>query len=320
MTEQECAAWLLQRDNLLLITHRRPDGDTLGSAAALAGALRGIGKTVFVIKNPETTPRYMPIIEKFHAPEDFTPDYIIAVDTATRDLFPDAAKAYEKIDLAIDHHPSNTHYAENTRCEPERASCGEVVFSLLTQLGGEKIITPETATALYIAVSTDTGCFSYENTDSNAFHTAARLTALGADAARLNRVLFRSKTRARAEIEGMLYSDMRFPCNGQAAVAVITLDMTTRAGADEDDMENIAALPASIEGVLVGVTVRELRDNRGSKVSVRSLPGVDSNKICARFGGGGHAAAAGFTSKLSVNELVPQVISVLDELLGVTAP
>jgi phosphoesterase RecJ-like protein len=113
----------------------------------------------------------------------------------------------------------------------------------------------------------------------------------------------------------MIYSDMEFLFGGRAAVVAVTNAMMKSSGADEDDMENIAALPVSIQGVLAGATIRELRAG-GCKVSVRSAPGVDANGICARFGGGGHTAAAGFTSKLSPEELRPQIISVLEEFIA----
>jgi phosphoesterase RecJ-like protein len=311
MTANECAEWLRARENFLIITHRRPDGDTLGSAAALAGALRAAGKTAHTLKNAETTARYLPMIEPFHAPEGFEPGHIIAVDTASRELFPASAAGYRRIDLAIDHHPSNTLYAEETLCDPARASCGELVFDVISRLGG---VSREMAEALYVAVATDTGCFSYDNTDAGAFRAAARLAELGADAAGINKRLFRSRSRSRVAIEGAICSGLEFLFGGRAAVAVITREMMERSGADEDDIENIAALPVSIEGVLAGVTIRELKGG-GCKVSVRSAPGISSNEICARFGGGGHAAAAGFTSDEAPVTLKPGIAAALKELI-----
>ncbi|MDR1064867.1 MAG: DHH family phosphoesterase, partial [Oscillospiraceae bacterium] len=238
ITIDECAAWLSERDRFLIITHRRPDGDTLGSAAALASALRAAGKTAYAVNNPETTARYLPFIEKFHAPDDFIPDTVIAVDTASPELFPDAVSkliAPADIELAIDHHPSNTLYAKRTLCDPARASCGEIIFDVISRLGE---LGPDAVSALYIAVATDTGCFSYDNTDAGALLTASRLASLGADIAGLNRLLFRSRTRARVAIEGMIYSDMEFLFGGRAAVVAVTNAMMKSSGADEDDMEN----------------------------------------------------------------------------------
>ncbi|MDR2420923.1 MAG: DHH family phosphoesterase [Oscillospiraceae bacterium] len=310
MTVNECAEWLRARDNFLIITHRRPDGDTIGSAAALAGALRAAGKMAHALRNGETTARYLPLIEPFHAPDSFEPGHIIAVDTASREMFPGAASGIERVDLSIDHHPSNTLYAEETLCDPSRASCGELVFDVISRLGE---VSRDMAEALYIAVSTDTGCFSYDNTNAGAFLAASRLAELGADTAGINKRFFRSRSRSRVAIEGFIYSGLEFLFGGKAAVAVITNEMMKRSGADEDDIENIAALPVSIEGVLAGVTIREMKGG-GCKVSVRSSPGLSSNEICARFGGGGHAAAAGFTSDEAPESLKPKIAAVLKEL------
>ncbi|NLB29869.1 MAG: phosphoesterase RecJ domain-containing protein [Clostridiales bacterium] len=313
MTIEECAGWLLSRDNFLILTHRRPDGDTLGSAAALAQGLRCAGKTAYLLKNPETTERYLPFVEKHHAPAGFAPDFVVSVDTASVEMLDKSAGDFaENIALAIDHHPSNTGYAKNTVLDPKRAACGEIVCDILEKIGP---LDAEAATSLYVAVATDTGCFSYENTNAGAFSTAAKLAAAGADAASLNRYLFRSKTRGRIAVEGMVFSNMEFLFDGRAAIVVFTGEMMQKAGATEDDMENIAAFPVMAQGVEVGATIREMPDGL-CKVSLRSGATVNSNELCARFGGGGHASAAGFMIDEPPQKTRELLIPVLGEFLG----
>lgn len=311
MTVSECAAWLHARDNFIILTHRRPDGDTLGSAAALARSLTLAGKAAFVLANPETTERYLPFVEKHYAPDGFTPEHVLAVDIASSGMMPETEYA-GCVSLAIDHHPSHEKYADEVLLDGKSASCGEIVFSVVKALGH---IDAEIATALYIAVSTDTGCFSYENTTSGCLRAAAELVDLGAPSSDLNRMLFRSKTRGRIAVEGMVSTGMEFLFDDEAAIVTVTNEMLDRVGASIDDMENIAAFPVSIAGVRVGATIRQLKDG-SCKVSVRSVPEVDSNAICARFGGGGHTSAAGFTSERSPAEVRELLIPVLGEFLG----
>ena len=313
MTINECAEWLLGRDNFLFLTHRRPDGDTLGSAAALANGLRGLGKTAYLFTNPEVTERYLPFVRDFYAPVSFTPDFVVTLDLASPSMMPSGVGAYaENVALSIDHHPSNSGYAEHTLVDSGRAACGELVYDLLEILGSVDAVS---ATALYVAVATDTGCFSYDNTNAGSFYAASKLIEYGADAAALNRYLFRSKTRGRIAVEGLVYSGMEFMYDNRACIVVIMDEMLKKVGTSEDDMENIAAFPVMVEGVEVGALIRELPDGR-SKVSLRSGASVDSNEICARFGGGGHASAAGFATSRSPSEVRERLIPVIGEFLG----
>ena len=112
MTTQETAALLRTYDNVLILTHRRPDGDTIGCASALCIALRQLGRTAYLLYNRETTEHFLPYAQEFWAPEGFTPDHVVSVDIASLSLLPENAEAYrDRIELAIDHHPSFEHFA-----------------------------------------------------------------------------------------------------------------------------------------------------------------------------------------------------------------
>jgi len=311
LTPFETAVWLKERNNFLIITHVRPDGDTLGSAAALAQGLREQGKTAYLLQNTEVTLRYKQFVEDYQAPENYEAQHIIAVDTATTDLFPESAVQYsDSIDLCIDHHKSNTKYADLICLNADRASCGEIIFEVLMSMTDS--ISSETAERLYVALSTDTGCFSFGNTTANTLYIASLLVEAGAPNKDLNKLLFRTKTHGRISIEGMLTSGLEYSFDDKVAIAAITREMMETAGADEDDMDDIAAIPGSVEGVYIGITIRELLSPDDCKVSVRTRAPYDAQAICAHFGGGGHKLAAGCT----IEKTIPEIKIALLEAVG----
>jgi len=246
---------------------------------------------------------------EFFADEDFEASYIVAVDTATEGLFP---KGFEgKVDLCIDHHPTNSHYAKDLLCGPEKASCAEVVFELADSLGIEP--NAQEATLLYIALSTDCGSFQYHNTKADTLLAASKLVRLGADNATVNTIFFRKVSMARIKLESMIYSGMRFYRDGKIAVAIISQEMLKNSGATEDDLDDLAGLAGRAEGTLLNITIREQADG-SSKVSVRSTKDVSSSDICAVFGGGGHAMAAGCTIFGEPEKARDMLLNVIEEV------
>lgn len=312
MTISETARWLLERDQFLILTHRRPDGDTLGSAAGLVQGLTEAGKTAYILFNPEVTPRYAGYVEKYWAPEGFVPSHVITVDIASEDLFPiNGTEHRGNISLCIDHHPSNSNYARISCVDSQKAACGEILYEILLEMNGRLSI--EAATSLYVAISTDTGCFAYGNTTSSTLRIAAELVDAGVPTGEINRELFRKKAKSRIMLEAMITSGIEFYFNGAVAIATITGGMMAQAGANENDMDDVASIPGSIEGVIVGITIRETGEAEGCKVSVRTLPLVNANHLCTRFGGGGHAMAAGFSLNVSTGEVKRLLIDALSE-------
>ena len=162
LTAREAAGYLEALDNVLLLTHVRPDGDTIGSAAALCRALRDCGRTAYLLPNPEITATYTPYAAPYWAPEGWEGEHIVSVDIADVSLLPENAKPYqERIELAIDHHPSQGFFARNTCLEADSAACGEIVYEIIQHLTA---LTADIALPLYVAVSTDCGGFQYGNT------------------------------------------------------------------------------------------------------------------------------------------------------------
>lgn len=312
MTYQEAAGFLLAHDHYLILTHLRPDGDTVGCAAGLCRALRQAGKTAYVLSNREVTPLFSPYLEGLLAPEGWQPDTVVSVDIAARGLFPDNAQPYlERVDLAIDHHPSQEFFAGETCLDAGRAACGELVLDIAEQLGP---ITPDIAVPLYVAVSTDCGCFAYGNTTANTHRAAARLIDCGIPLSQLNKRHFRTKTLRRLQVESAIVRSMELLDGGRTALAFISLDLLAQTGADERDLDDIANFVGQIEGVCNAATLRELSPGR-CKLSLRTDPAVlNANHVCALLGGGGHAAAAGATMEGTLQQAREAVLRAIEQV------
>ncbi len=305
----DCAALLRANDNILLVTHSRPDGDTLCSAAALCSALRRLGKNAGLYNNPEITESYMDFVRPYlweSIPEKV---YIVSVDTADVRMFP---KDFDgEVDLAIDHHASNPGFGKENCIFGHKAACGEIILELIEELCG--CLTPDEANLAYAAISTDTGCFCYGNTNPDTLRAAAKVIEYGAENGRLNKQLFRSMSFSRLKLEGLIYANMRSVRNNTVNVAVVTLDMMNEAGATEDDCDDLANLAGKVKGSVVAITVRELAEGR-SKASVRTNDQVNASDICARFGGGGHAMAAGCNAEMGPYEFADAILEVVNEV------
>ncbi|MEA4824788.1 MAG: DHH family phosphoesterase [Clostridiaceae bacterium] len=292
LSPEEAAQRLQTYDRVLVLTHKRPDGDTIGSASALIQGLRAQGKTAYACENPEVTPRYEPYLVPYYPPKGFTPDVIVATDIAAASLLPDTMRKYaDSVALAIDHHGASRDFAREICVEPTFAACGELIYTILGLM--DVTINASIADALYTAISTDTGCFRYSNTTAQTHRIIAALMDAGCQAAYLNQILFEIRTPARVAIESAVLRDIVYYASGAVAVAKVSRELVARTGATEDDMESLSSLARRIEGVRIGVTLYERRE--GIKVSVRTDETVDASAICARFGGGGHPRAAGCT-------------------------
>ena len=313
LTVSETAALLRSFDNVLILTHVRPDGDTVGCAAALCTGLRALGKTAYLLPNPELTDTTAPYFRPYEAPADCLPDKVVSTDIATLGLLPENAKRYAgRIDLAIDHHPSFEHFGAANIVRPEAAACGELMYSILAHLGP---ITAEMALPLYVAVSTDTGCFAYGNTTSNTHAVAAALMATGIDYHTVNKVFFRTKSRKRMQLEGAMLSTAEFYDRDRVAVLSVPMSLMEKVNATESDAEDLSALGGQIEGVDCAITMRELRPDVW-KMSVRTGARVNATQVCRMLGGGGHAAAAGCTVEAPWAEAKRQILAAVAQ----TAP
>ena len=303
-TETAMARALEKLDRAVILTHRRPDGDTVGCAAALCLGLRQLGKTAFILENPELTEKYRPYFEGLTCQTIGENDTIVAVDVAAEDMFAKGLVLPRQIDLAIDHHGTNSGYAKKSLIRSDRAACGEIVYAVLRKLGVE--ISGPIAEALYVAVSTDTGCFRYSNVTANTLRIAAALLEAGVDAYAVNRRMFEIKRFARLRLEAYLTETMRFYAGGKIGVCLIPADIRERLGLTEDDVDDISGFARMIEGVELAAMLRQMPGS--TKLSLRSGRLYDSGAICKALGGGGHFGAAGATLSADPAEAERQLL------------
>ena len=307
----EAVEFLRAHDKYLILTHAHPDGDTLGSAFALCSALRSIGKSANVIF-PDPIPRKFEYLTVGDDPT-FEPETVVSVDVADKKLLGNLCEQYgDVVQLSIDHHATNTGFAESVYLEGDSAAASECVYNVIKGLN--VTVTPFIADCLYTGMATDTGCFKFSNTTPRTHTFAAELMQAGADYAEINRVMFEVKTRGRLEMERQVLDNIEYLCEGQCAIITVTQSMIKETGCDASDIDGISSLPRQIEGVKIGITVREKADGRW-KVSLRTYEPYDAAAICANFGGGGHKRAAGCEFGCEVGEVKEQLKSVIVPLL-----
>ena len=281
---------LLHAGRILLLCHKNPDGDTIGSAGALYHALRAQGKQAAIACSDIIPARYDYMQLGLFGGE-FEPDYIVAVDVAGLQLFGAGTIAWaQRCDLCIDHHAGHNHYADGLVLDGSAAACAEIMYRLLQEMGAE--ITPLIAACLYTGVATDTGCFKFANVTPSTHRIAAELMGCGIDFVKLNALLFESKSRSQLAVEAMILKNMEYHYDGRCAVTALTLSEIEASGASPVDLEGVTGIARAIEGVEVGVTMRQ-QPSGSYKVSIRSGELVDASLIASAFGGGGHHGAAG---------------------------
>lgn len=308
------AALLQSRDRYLILTHRRPDGDAVGSAAALCRILHRLGKVAYVCANPETPDKLLPFVADFLPPADFVPETVVAVDVASWSQLGVGMEGYEgKVDILMDHHQDNTM---EIRCakvsDVTAAAVGELMWALSEALGQR--MDRETATAVYLSVSTDTGCFLYSNTTADTHRVAAACIEAGIDLAWINMEFFERRSRARIHMEQLVYANLRYLCGGRAVVMLVTQQMRRETGVTEDDISDLSSLPRKIEGVELGLAVYEQPDG-STKISVRTAEQVDAAALCRRFGGGGHVRAAGCSLPDAPEQAIERMMAAVQEIL-----
>lgn len=305
----ECAQMLLEKDNILILTHAHPDGDTLGSGFALCRALMKCGKICSVV-NADEIPKKYDYLYKDIAPIRFKPSFVVAVDVATTNLLGSLDGQYH-IDMCIDHHCTNTEYADSLLLEDVPATC-EIMYAVIKALGVE--IDSKIADCLYTGLSTDTGCFRYASTTAQSYRVAADLIELGADNGKINRAMFETKTKTYARLERLALESMEFFDNDRVAVITITQEMYEKTGSNEQETEAIAPLTRQVEGVEIGITIREKADGT-CKASIRTFETVDAAELAKAFGGGGHAQAAACRLECSIDEAKKRLVEKCGEML-----
>lgn len=302
----EIAEKLKEFDEYRIIYHIRPDGDCIGSAFALALALKAMGKKCDVAGQDEIPRVHRYMTDRVELDRVADPVYI-TVDTASRQR----AGIYSDrhFTFCIDHHHNTFDDVDYTYTETDCGACSEIILKLITELGVP--VTKEIADLLYTALVTDTNCFRTTDTNVQTFETAARLARAGADVFRIGRLNSFVKSAGRMKIESILRSTFHFTCDNRLVTGILMLDDLKAAGVRDSDLEGINSLVEEIEGVRIGITIRELPDGR-MRCSMRSNGDISVADICRSLGGGGHFHAACCELAMTAHE----ARSTLEELCG----
>ena len=305
LNRAEAAGFLLVNDNFCILTHRRPDGDTVGSAAALCLGLRKLGKQAWVLHNPEISDRFGWLIEGLTKEAAEENDVIVSVDVASPGMLPKCfAPLAEKCRLRIDHHGSATSFTPEELVDADSASCAELVCDVLAILGVE--MDKKIAEAVYVGMSTDTGCFRFANTTAHSFTVAAVCAKAGADIFGLNQQLFETNSLPKLRMHAWMIENMKLLDDGKLAIVAIPRAVEELLGVTDDDMDNISSYPRTVAGVRMAATLRQTKDGE-TKISVRAVPGCDAAAVCAHFGGGGHKGAAGASTHMGLEDAAKKV-------------
>lgn len=289
---EQAAAMLRNADNILILCHKNPDGDTIGCGSALYYALASLGKTAAVLCS-DPIPRRLSYTRPRLFRGEFEPGLVVAVDVAGTQLFGDSGlmPSYSRrVDLCIDHHAGNNGYAQYTLLNPEAAAAAELLWEVIEAMGVQ--LDSQMADCLYTGLATDTGCFRFANTKAKTHRVAARLMEAGARVEELNTLLFATKTRGQMEAERIARSHLEYALDGRCALIWLDRDEIEASQADPSDLEELTALPIGIEGVKIGLTFRQ-QPGGSWRVSIRTANGVDAVTVARRLGGGGHLRASG---------------------------
>ncbi len=312
LTIVQAAELLCRQDNILVLMHKSPDGDTVGCGYALCAALRKLGKHAQPVCS-DPIPKVFSFLTEGFEQQSFEPEYIVSVDVAATTLLGDGLSIYkDSIDLCIDHHPSNTGFAKNTYVDGTAGACAQIICKVIKAMGVsfDRYI----ANAVFTGIATDTGCFVFSNAGAEAHSIAAEMINEGAESAMITRRIFETKSRSKLELEKMAMNTLKYYHDGKIAVIAVTAEMLSVTGAEESDTEGIASIPRQIEGVVIGITVKE-RSSGIYRISVRTSDGADASAVCSVLGGGGHKAAAGCSIEGTLESATETIVAAAEKEL-----
>ena len=318
MTFSEINKIFEDNDNFTILTHKSPDGDTLGCGFALCAFLRDMGKKANVLNSEGFPERYNFIYTGYYE-QEFEEKYVIAVDIADTVLLGHGLEKYCEpgaIDLCIDHHISNKNFAKQTYVDAAASAAALILYKIFKESGRKlsKLI----AEALYTGIATDTGCFKYENTTPEAHRIAAEIMEEHKiDFTSINRKMFDVKSRARLRVENSIARHMEYYFDDRCSLIVLSKESMEESGVEASEFEGLASIPLSVEGVQIGITIKE-RHTDVYKISVRTTEAVDASAFCRNFGGGGHIRAAGCEIHAPLTEVRSMLLLQADKELNGT--
>jgi len=284
-------SFLREHDHYVILTHDRPDGDTVGSGYALTYLLREIGKKAGMFFNPSAGSKLMPYF--LDAGVDFPMDHatVITVDVADEKLlFDDEISLLDYVQLVIDHHHNNRVVPGIHLVDEQAAATCEIIYSLSEEIG---ISLPQKAAhGIYLGIMTDTGCFKYSNVTPETLRIASEALKYGATGSALSREWFIKKSKERMMLEADMISGLRYYEDGKICIGMMTYEHMQELQIKEEEVNGMASMTILAEGCEIGIFLKETEDHQ-TKVSVRTDLVCDAAELCSVFGGGGHVRAAG---------------------------
>lgn len=303
---------IAESQRILFFMHVQPDGDSIGSTLGMIRSLRQMGKEAIMV-GVDPIPRlyrFLPGWDTLYVPWQQVAgpwDLSCFLDCGDVQRVGEALPTVQlgKRTLNVDHHPTNTAYAEFNYLDFSAAAVGELAYRLLREIGAP--IDSETALCLYTSLVTDTGGFRYDSTGPSTHRVAAELIELGVRPYEVSSAIFENESPTRLSLLAKALETLRIDETGKVAHMVVTRAMMEAAGAQDDEIEGIVNYARSVSGVEVGILFKETADGR-IRVGLRSRRQVDVGAIAVSFGGGGHARAAGCTLHPPLDEAVGQVL------------
>ena len=296
MTIDTILSLLKEPVRIAVIAHILPDGDTIGSCLALADMLRAEGKSVslFCQDTPSATLGFLYGLTDFKGEERIGQPYdlAIAVDCSDMERMGICSATFHnsRHTMNIDHHPGNACFAEANYVDPKASATGEIIYRIAVRMPGP--IGKHAAEALYTAISTDSGRFSFSNTTSDTYRIAAELVDCGINVEEINDFLYQSFRVERIRLLSKALGSLALYEDGKVALMTISREDLLEAGAKDSDTESIVNYAKNIVGVKLGIFLREMPDGT-TKASFRSKGDMDVNRLAGLFGGGGHKKASG---------------------------
>lgn len=301
--------------SIALIIHISPDGDAVGSSIALMLALESMGKFVDIYCQDEV-PKLFDFLEgsqRILKPDKKIKNYDMAIslDCSDRDRMGTCASIMDTASGSgnIDHHISNTMYADINIVDDKASATGELIVELIHLLINS--MDKEMARALYTAIASDTGGFSFSNSTPKSHRAVAHLIESGVDVDEVSTILFKNHSLEWVRLLGEAINSLKIYHKGKVAVMHITREMLNTSGACEEHSSGIIQYAKDIIGVELGMVLREI-DDCTTKVGFRSQSSVDVSKLALEFGGGGHKRASGCTINLPIDNAEQKLMKVVE--------
>jgi len=321
LTLEQIAEGLGKAENVLILTHVNPDGDCIGSAFGLKELLLAMGKQAKVV-NPGDIPKRLLFLcgeqPSFAVEEGELDEYdlVLSIDVASPMQLGAHGRLIPRIDWMIDHHGTGETYAQNY-VDPMASAAGEIVYEIYEELKKMGLVSscPSAARKIYAAIVSDTGSFKFSNTTPKTHRIAAKLVEEingaqdgGMDTTEVCRSLFGQRTLKELTAQMIAIQNLRFYEDGSLGTVLFTQQMLREAGLADEDIGNVVETPRGVEGVLVGISVKQSSEDPNQyRVSSRANGPIDCAAVCASFGGGGHIRAAGCTITASSPEAALEI-------------